>query len=268
MKYIKINKQTHEDLMNKFKSYLENARLTGDSIDFKTSLIPARPDLPKAHLYITAEAYVKILLYVRDTSTEIAWHGTVKRNKNIFLIKDVMLYPQTLAALTVTTDQENYNEWLCGLDDDTHNHLRFQGHSHVNLAVSPSGTDLQYYNDILQVLPNDEYYIFMIINKSGDMTLLIYDLAENIIYENADIIFHVTNEKDEIDILDTIDNEKTEYCTRPVSSYANSVFSYPSYDQDFEDFRTGKLDSYTPKKVAAKTTTTYRNVNLKKKGKY
>jgi hypothetical protein len=108
----------------------------------------------------------------------------------------------------------------------------------------------------------------MIINKAGDMTLLIYDLAENIIYENADIIFHVTNEKDETDILDTIDNEKTEYCTRPISSYASSVFSYPSYDQDFEDFRTGKLDSYTPKKVAAKTTTTYRNVNLKKKGKY
>lgn len=268
MKYIKINQQTHADLMKKFQTYLETARLTGETLDFKTPISPTRPDLPKAQLYITAEAYVKILLYVRDTSTEIAWHGTVVRDKNAFLIKDVMLYPQTLAAATVTTDQERYNEWIINLDDNTHNQLRFQGHSHVNFGATPSGTDLDYYNQILQVLPDNDFYIFMIINKPGDMSLFIYDLAENIIYEKADIDFHVINGKTETNILDTIEQQKLEYCTKPVTTYnstygSNDYNSLLDYEKAYSEFRAGKTATYTPAKLNAK----YNNVSLKKKGR-
>lgn len=262
MKYITVTEHNQEELINKFKDYLKTAKLSSEYITFSTKLTRELPNLPKAQLYITTEAYLKILLYVRDTATEIAWHGTVNREGNRFLIKDVMLYPQTLSAATVTTDQEKYNEWLINIDDETHNKLRFQGHSHVNFSPTPSGTDLTYYNDILQVLPKDDYYIFMIINKSGAMTLLIYDLAANIIYENEDIEFTVLNSTNDIDLEHHINYEKEKYCTKPVYTptqqlgstiWTNSLNSY-DYDYDYENV----YDSYP----------SYRNSKIKtKKGK-
>ena len=236
MKHIKIDDEVKEDLIERFKKYLNSTKLTTSSINYTAAIdnIVDKTQYPKARLYISAIAYLKMMLYVRDTSTEIAWHGTVKRHgKNAFQITDVMLYPQTVTGATVNTDQDKYNEWIQDLDDDTHNSMRFQGHSHVNMATSPSGTDMAFYNDILQVLPNNDYYIFMIMNKQGSMTFLIYDLAENIIYENEDIDYSIINdtqsrslEEGFTEILDEIKEQKEDYCK--TYSYQQT---YPSYNQ-------------------------------------
>lgn len=236
MKHIKINDTVKEDLIEKFKKYLNTTKLTESSIHYTAAIdnLVDKTKYPKARVYISAIAYLKMMLYVRDTSTEIAWHGTVTRHgKNVFHITDVMLYPQTVASVTVNTDQDKYNEWIQELDDDTHNSMRFQGHSHVNMGVTPSGTDMTFYNDILQVLPNDDYYIFMIMNKLGNMTLLIYDLAENIIYETDDIDCSIINDTQArtledgfTEILDEISEQKENYCK--TYSYQQT---YPSYNQ-------------------------------------
>jgi proteasome lid subunit RPN8/RPN11 len=157
-----------------------------------------------------------MMLYVRDTSTEIAWHGTVKRNKeeNWYLIKDVFLYPQTLTATTVNTDQEKYQEWLQNIeDDDVFNNIRFQGHSHVNMGTSPSGTDINMYNSFLQVLPKNDYYIFAIMNKTGSFTCFIYDLEKNLIYETQDINIKIVADKT-CDLIKNINEEKDKYCSK------------------------------------------------------
>ena len=62
-----------------------------------------------------------------------------------------------------------------------------QGHSHVNMGTSPSTVDLNHQEKILEQLEDDMFYIFMIWNKSFKRTIKIYDLAKNILFEDADI---------------------------------------------------------------------------------
>lgn len=47
---------------------------------------------------------------------------------------------------------------------------------------------------MLQTLGNESYYIFMILNKKGDMWFNIYDLKENAVYEKKDIEILIEDE--------------------------------------------------------------------------
>lgn len=236
MKPITITQETKEEAIKRFTEYLDKTRFTNNTIDFTYNIsgLTNQQNIIKPTLYISATAYMKMMIYVRDTDTEIAWHGTVERypDRNAFFIKDVFLYPQKLSAATVQTDQEKYNKWLEDLDDETYNHLRFQGHSHVNFAVTPSGTDLQYYKDILNVLPKNDYYIFIILNKTGAITALIYDLATNIIYETQDITIKLITQNSQ-DAMSEITAQKELYCEKPVYNY-NRYQDYDFYKTRFE----------------------------------
>lgn len=240
MKPIKLSENIKQKLIEEFTKSINNAKLSNDTLHFSAKITDTlSKTAPKTTVYVSAEAYLKMMLYVRDTSTEIAWHGTVQRDKekNYFYISNVFLYPQQLSAATVQTDQEKYNEWIMGLDDDTHNSMRFQGHSHVNFAASPSGTDLAFYDDMLQVLPENDFYIFMILNKRGEMTLLIYDLETNLIYENDDINFYIITDND-YDTIGTIEKSKEKYCTTPRIPNVSNYKSYVS-----ENYKTS-LDNF------------------------
>ncbi|MBQ8043960.1 MAG: hypothetical protein IJ272_07430, partial [Clostridia bacterium] len=240
MQPIKIDENIKQNLINEFTKYINNTKITNNNIYFSTTL-PKTLDttnIARPTLYISALAYAKMMLYVRDTHTEIAWHGTVERNteKNYYYIKDVFLYPQKLAATTVQTDQTKYNNWLENLDDNTYNNLRFQGHSHVNMGTTPSGTDMQYYNDMLQVLPKNDFYIFAILNKSGDATFYIYDLAANLIYDTADINIKIITSQTQ-DLLKDINNDKEKYCEKPSYTYAYPTYTYPNTaSKTYKDF--------------------------------
>ena len=240
MKTIKLNENAKEKIMQVFRDYLDTAKLTDNIIEFKANLTEPQKDIKRPQVYIKSNAYLKMLLYVRETSTEIAWHGTVTRDKatQTYLIHDVFLYPQKITGATVDTDQDKYNEWLISLDDDTANTLRFQGHSHVNFGVTPSGTDLQYYEDMLNVLPSDDYYIFMILNKSNLMTLLIYDLGSNTIYETRDIDVKILLDNTNTDLLDSIQTDKDKYCEPPYKAQT-SVTTY-------DDWRKAHYPTFTP----------------------
>jgi len=141
-----------------------------------------------ATVWLTPEAYKKILALVTEFSDEVAWHGTVSRSgDNEFTIEDVFVYPQEVTGSTVNTDQKEYSKWLYELDDDTFNKIRMQGHSHVNMGVSPSGVDDKHRQQILDQLEPDMFYIFMIWNKSLTVHMLIYDMAQNVLYEDRDV---------------------------------------------------------------------------------
>lgn len=242
MKPINMTQEQKEALIAEFERHINKlTRNSTNYINFSAELKPkALQETEKPTIYINSDAYLKMMMYVRDTATEIAWHGTVIRSKkeNAYYIKDVFLYPQKLTAATVETDQEKYNKWLEELDDTTFNSLRFQGHSHVNFAVTPSGTDLSYYDSILQVLPSTDYYIFMILNKSGDTTFLIYDLDKNTIYENTDINVKIVLEN--TDLIAQIKTQKEQYCEKPVPpKLTPTAFDYknrPGFYDDYEDF--------------------------------
>ena len=42
----------------------------------------------------------------------------------------------------------------------------YAGHSHVNMGTSPSSVDLNHQEEILRMLGDNDFYIFMIWNKS------------------------------------------------------------------------------------------------------
>ena len=62
-----------------------------------------------------------------------------------------------------------------------------QGHSHVNMGVSPSSVDDKHRQQILDQLEPDMFYVFMIWNKSLTVHTLVYDMARNILYEDNDV---------------------------------------------------------------------------------
>ena len=269
MKPIQISDSTKTTLIDQFKIYLDKTRLTDGKVEFSKKIDMPTTDNTKANIYITATAYLKMMLYVRDTATEIAWHGTVKRysDKNAYLIKDVFLYPQILSGATVNTDQEEYNKWIEELNDETINTMRFQGHSHVNFAANPSDVDLNFYNDILQTLQKNDFYIFMILNKAGDTTFLIYDLEKNLIYENNDIEVHIIENNTNTDLEQAIDTDKQKYCTNPtkIESHTYGFLGNPYDDYDKYSGYNGFLSC--PTRTTSKTTINNKFKNKTIKGK-
>ena len=152
---------------------------------------------PEANAVVnfSAMAWLKMRTQVQNSKEECAWHGIVETNeeRTIFNILDILVYPQRINGVTVEDDDPKYEVWHQGLNTYTYNHLRMQGHSHIEMHASPSGRDNETYNDMLQSLSTNGYYIFMIANKQGNMWFNIYDLANNRIWENTDIDVRVEN---------------------------------------------------------------------------
>ena len=145
-------------------------------------------------LCFSSTAWVKMQALIRDFDVEVAWHGIVHKEddehlpgESIYVVDDILVYPQTVTSATVDTDVDEYGSWLSSLDDDEINSLRLQGHSHVNMGVSPSGVDISCENDILSQVSDDGFYIFVIWNKKGDKTIRIFDFEDDIVYETSDV---------------------------------------------------------------------------------
>ena len=168
-----------------FIAILNNTKMSDGKLSYNKSF---KCEDSKAVVWIEAEAYKKILALVTEFTDEVGWHSTVSRSiKNEFIIEDIFVYPQEVTGSTVNTDQEAYSQWLYELDNDTFNKIRMQGHSHVKMGVSPSGVDDRHRQQILDQLEPDMFYIFMIWNKSLSIHTLIYDMEQNILYEDKDI---------------------------------------------------------------------------------
>lgn len=225
-----------------------------DSTTFmNTSTINLRLDLQEAvnkyteqnHLeepkvYITAEAYTKMRKLVDDTTTEIGWYGIVEEHEDInsYLIKDIIVYPQTVTGATCEQDDDKMFDFEMSLTDEQVNHKRFHGHSHVNMGVTPSGVDENFYLDLLSQVT--DYFIITIQNKRGDATIRFYDVRNNIVYEGLDIIV-INDNGSKLD--DWYDNAKdmlttkttyTTYKKAPTNTKAKTepVRTAPQYKQE------------------------------------
>lgn len=160
-------------------------------------------DNRSASIEFTPKAWIKMRSLVDSFSSEVQWHGAVTRkNKNTFVVKDILIFPHEATGTTVVSNQEGYEEWLNNLDDETFNACRFHGHSHVNMGVTPSGVDMNYRHNVLDNfgLPNDTtdlFYIFLITNKRSEISAEIYDLQNNALYSTNEIDIEVVVDDDE-----------------------------------------------------------------------
>ena len=182
----------------------------------------------KAILYFTETAWMKMQYLIAVFSSECAWHGVVERHgedKSEFIVKDILVYPQQVTGATVTTDQKEFEDWMKALDDNTFNAMKFHGHSHVNMGVTPSSVDNEHQRGIVSQLNDSQFYIFGIFNKSGNRWLKIFDMKRNIVFEKDDIEVKILMDGSRcFDLMEDADKKIT---TKTVS-YAGG-YSYGNY---------------------------------------
>lgn len=176
-----------------FLETIQRAIRNGSETEFRVPEI----DVPKARCQVHLDplAWRKINTLVGHFNSEVAWNGVVRRlGAHSFLIEDVLApYPQEVTGVTVNSDEQSYREWFTALDEEMQSKVRFQGHSHVNMGVTPSGTDISDRKRTVTSLPlgmRDEldlFYIFGIFNKSGAINMVVYDYTANTFYDTKDV---------------------------------------------------------------------------------
>lgn len=186
MRALKPTNKMIKELMLDVRSKLKEKN-HGQDMSF-TVRLPKLMDKEPALILMSHTAEEKTNALIRAADKEIGWHGVIRRDENepnIFHVDDILLFPQTVTGATVTTDDVEYAKWMMELDSGTFNNMRLYGHSHVNMAVSPSGVDDTYQDNLLENV--NDFYIFVILNKQGKAWANIYDFEYNILYEDDDI---------------------------------------------------------------------------------
>lgn len=243
-----VREQVRTKLLEKYDSTIYmNTSSVDIKIDVKEILEQYITDkqLEEPKVYITAEAYVKLRKLVDDTTTEIGWYGTVTKMpgfESVFVIDDILVYPQTVTGATCVQDDDRVFEFELNLSTDQVNRKRFHGHSHVNMGVTPSGVDEQFYQDILTQV--DDYFIIMITNKSGAYYTRFYDMQNNILYTGIPVQVMLDNGIALEHWYDdaTQNNIKEHTYTAPIKpgadkkNFQNSIFDNPYDDYDYDPY--------------------------------
>lgn len=221
-KLIKLPQDILDQYTKEFYETLRSGKFSDGKVNFTKTLGTVER---KATVIFTKMAWEKMQLLVKEFDKEVAWHGIAERceEKDTYLISDILVYPQEVTGSTVTTDQSKYEEWLMSHDDDVFNKIRMQGHSHVNMAVSPSSVDLSLYERLLDQLSSDMFYIFMIWNKRGEKTVKIYDIRENILFETADVTVTIKGMEDMTEFLE----DAKELVVTKTYNYGYGTGAYP-----------------------------------------
>ena len=127
-------------------------------------------------------------MLVDQMSTEVGWYGTVTKCPGLqetYVIEDILVYPQKVTGATCEQDETKMFDFEMSLTTEQVNSKRFQGHSHVNMGVTPSGVDEQFYQDLLTQV--NDYFIICITNKKNDYTVRFYDVENNILYTDLEL---------------------------------------------------------------------------------
>lgn len=246
-----VREQVRTKLLEKYDSTIYmNTSSVDIKIDVKEILEQYITDkqLEEPKVYITAEAYVKLRKLVDDTTTEIGWYGTVTKMpgfESVFVIDDILVYPQTVTGATCVQDDDRVFEFELNLSTDQVNRKRFHGHSHVNMGVTPSGVDEQFYQDILTQV--DDYFIVMITNKSGAYYTRFYDMQNNILYTGIPVQVMLDNGIALEHWYDdaTQNNIKEHTYTAPIKPGADKKnFQNSIFDNPYDDYEYNPYESY------------------------
>ena len=181
-----------EKLIEKYNSttFMNTSKIniSIDIADVLDSYIETK-QIKEPTIYITPNAYLKMRKLVDATSSEIGWYGTVSEYpglERVYLIDDIIVYPQTVTGATCEQDESKMFDFEMSLTTEQVNKKRFQGHSHVNMGVTPSGVDEAFYQDLLTQVT--DYFIIAITNKRNEYTVRFYDIENNILYSNIPIL--------------------------------------------------------------------------------
>ena len=123
-------------------------------------------------------AFAKISRALDNHDIEFTFLGPVELDGNNYRIKDIYFPPQENTSTTTEITEEEMIEWSQELGPEIANSLRFYGHSHVNMATNPSGTDLKTVEEFIQQY---QLCIQFIVNKRWEIFLKLFDSSRFII---------------------------------------------------------------------------------------
>ena len=107
----------------------------------------------------------------------------------------------------------------------------------MSFTVTPSdfgpGSDVHLYESILQTLRKTDYYIFMIVNKRREVFVMIYDMAQNIVFEKDDITIYV--------MLNNGQSLGDWHRTETEKHVVKQTYRYPTKTVNFVDSKKNKL---------------------------
>ncbi len=137
-------------------------------------------------VFIDTLTLQKMHAYVMLTELEIAWYGLVERfqddKSNDFYIYEVMLPKQTISKAQVTIPADGLIDMAMRLKPEDRQAIKFHGHSHNSMGVFVSGTDETDRANILK--DEDEFFIFAICNRAGEMQIDLYDRRHNVAFND------------------------------------------------------------------------------------
>lgn len=189
----------------------------------------------KPTIKITMETYTKMYELVKQSDIELQWHMLVERDiKNqIYTVYDVLLFPQTNTGTSTTSDQDEFAKWISKLMMDPEfpfEDLRGHGHSHVNMNVYSSGVDDAYQRDLITKVGDDDFYLFLVLNKKMEMYALLYDFHQQLMFNTNDINIEIINNSNE-DIKKWCAAQIKENCktlkTKYTPPYKSPNYTYP-----------------------------------------
>ena len=212
-------------------------------------------------VYILPEAREKMEMYCELCEKEIGWLGLVERFDNIgFVITDVVLLKQQVHSTTTEIDPEGLLDFWSKTPTEDQCKIKLWGHSHVNMAPSPSGQDdsqMEYFKD------GNEWFIRLITNKKGEMNITIYDYKNGFAIHNDRLITYNPHRADlrkeiEEEIKEKVSEKKLEHLTT-----ARSASKYKYYDYDYyDDYYYGKKDD-TKEKHEKQTEPMFDDIKIK-----
>lgn len=136
--------------------------------DFK----PLMYDTPK--VLLTPEVYRDMFILIAGCDIEISWLGKVEQKGKNFLITKIYLPEQSCSGTSTEMSTSGLTDLAMKIINeegaDEYNKLRFWGHSHVRMGVTPSGTDEEQTRDF----KDNDWFIRSIGNKEGKMKFDIF----------------------------------------------------------------------------------------------
>lgn len=197
---IKMTQKYLDECRQDFEKALQLAKLADGKLSFTKTFTCGSH---KAVVYFTPEAWAKMVMLIKEFDKEVAWHGVASRidaATDEYLISDILVYPQSVTGATVEMDTEEYARWIMdNIEDERFNEIHMQGHSHVNMGTTPSSVDLNHQEEILNMLGNEDFYIFMIWNKSFSSNTRIYDLKKNVMFEDTDVTVKIAGNNEDLE---------------------------------------------------------------------
>lgn len=245
-KPIYVTQAMREEIVAEFTKKVDAMNFLDGKIEYSTSYYWPKPtdetgkEMPDTVKVIFSElAFRKQKLLVDSFSGEVAWRGLCRRDAEdpkVFYIDDILIFKQDVTGASVRTEQDEEEQFL--LSDMTAEErmaCRYHGHSHVDMSVSPSGTDNKFQIDVVDgyrgkgltperwvkteaEMGDKNFYIFMIWNKRGDVNVRVFDIWNNRLYADKEVII----ETNQADLSDFLAEAKSKVREKTYSSYTNN----------------------------------------------